>query len=140
LAEALKKGPVVAAFFKIACPVCQFTFPFIERLFNAYGGDRVTFLGISQDDAEATREFCEEYGVTFPTLVDPEDYPASNEYGLTNVPTYYLISPQGKVEIASVGFTKNALEQISERLARFLRRPTVPVFLPGEIIPESKPG
>jgi peroxiredoxin len=140
LAEALKKGPVVAAFFKIACPVCQFTFPFIERLFKAYGGDRVTFLGISQDDAAATREFCEEYGVTFPALLDPEDYPASNEYGLTNVPTYYLISPQGKVEIASVGFTKKALEQISEWLARFLRRPAVPVFLPGEIIPESKPG
>jgi peroxiredoxin len=140
LAEALKRGPVVAVFFKISCPVCQFTFAFIERLFKGYGGDRVTFVGISQDDAGATEEFRNEYGVTFPALLDPEDYPASNEYGLTNVPTYYLISPQGKVEIASVGFTKKALEQISEWLARFLSRPTIPVFLPGEIVPESKPG
>ena len=33
LAEALKKGPVVAAFFKVSCPTCQFTAPFLERLY-----------------------------------------------------------------------------------------------------------
>ncbi len=49
-----QKGPVVAAFFKISCPVCQFTFPFLERLYQRYGGDNVTFLGISEDDAKAT--------------------------------------------------------------------------------------
>ena len=32
LADALKKGPVVAAFFKASCPTCQFTAPFLERL------------------------------------------------------------------------------------------------------------
>jgi peroxiredoxin len=143
LTETLKRGPVVAAFFKISCPVCQFTLPFIERLFQAYGGDRVAFVGISQDDADATWEFCREYGLTFPALIDPEGYPgypASNDYGITNVPTYYLISPQGKVEIASVGLTKHELEQISEWLARFLGRTPTPVFLPDEIVPESKSG
>src|SRR5258708_8115025 len=35
----LKRGPVVAAFFKISCPVCQFTFPFLERLYKRYGGN-----------------------------------------------------------------------------------------------------
>src|SRR6266480_513835 len=43
----IEGGPVVAAFFKISCPVCQFTFPFLERLHKRYGGDNVTFLGIS---------------------------------------------------------------------------------------------
>ena len=42
----LERGPVVAAFFKISCPVCQFTFPFLERLYKQYGDDRATFLGI----------------------------------------------------------------------------------------------
>ncbi len=59
LPAVLEKGPVVAAFFKISCPVCQFTFPFIERLYKRYGGDGVTFLGISQDDAKATKTVCE---------------------------------------------------------------------------------
>src|ERR1700693_568433 len=86
--EALReKGPVVAAFFKISCPVCQFTFPFLERLYKKYGGDGVAFLGISQDDARATKDFASEYGVTFPMVLDEKGYPASNAYGLTNVPT-----------------------------------------------------
>src|SRR5260370_42328811 len=41
----LKRGPVVAAFFKISCPVCQFTFPFLERLYKRYGGGTVCGLG-----------------------------------------------------------------------------------------------
>lgn len=106
LKEALTRGPVVAAFFKVGCPTCQFAFPFLERLFEAYRSDRTTFLAISQDDAENTREFCAEYGVTFPALIDEDGYPASNEYGLTNVPTYYLIAPNGTVQIDSVGFGK----------------------------------
>jgi len=140
LHEALKRGPVVAAFFKVSCPVCQFTFPFLERLFKAYGSDRTTFWAISQDDARDTRDFCTEYGVTFPALIDDDGYPASNEYGITNVPTFYLIAPDGSVQIDSVGFGKQALEKISGELARYLGRPVVPVFKPDEIIPDSKPG
>jgi peroxiredoxin len=140
LAEALARGPVVAAFFKTSCPVCQYTFPFLERLFKAYGNDRATFCGISQDNAERTAEFNRECGVTFPTLLDKAGYPVSNEYGLTTVPTYYLISSEGTVQVASVGFSKKALEQISAELARLLGRPAAPVFLSGEIVPELKPG
>jgi peroxiredoxin len=136
----LKRGPVVAAFFKVSCPVCQFTFPFLERLFKTYGSDRATFWAISQDDARDTRDFCTEYGVTFPALIDDDGYPASNEYGITNVPTFYLIAPDGSVQIDSVGFGKQALEKISGELARYLGRAVAPVFEPGEIVPDSKPG
>jgi peroxiredoxin len=140
LREALKRGPVVAAFFKASCPVCQFTFPFLERLHQAYASDRTTFWAISQDDPEYTREFCAEYGVHFPALLDEDGYPISNDYGLTNVPTYYLIAPDGTVKVDSVGFGKKALEKMSEELARFLGRPVAPVFRPDEIVPDSKPG
>lgn len=140
LQAALKRGPVMAAFFKVSCPVCQFTFPFLERLFQAYSSDRTTFWAISQDDARDTREFCAEYGVTFPALIDEDGYPVSNDYGLTNVPTYYLISSDGTVKVDSVGFGKKALERISAELAQFLGRPVVPAFEPEEIIPDSKPG
>jgi peroxiredoxin len=140
LQEGLKRGPLVAAFFKVSCPVCQFTFPFLERLFKAYASDRTTFWAISQDNARDTRDFCAEYGITFPALLDEDGYPASNDYGLTNVPTFYLIAPGGTVQVDSVGFEKQALEKISEELARFLGRPVAPVFEPGEIVPDSKPG
>jgi peroxiredoxin len=140
LGEALKKGPVLAAFFKISCPVCQFTFPFLERLYEAYGGDKVTIWGISQDDAPDTKEFCQEYGVKFTTLIDGQGYPASNQYGLTNVPTILLIGSDGKVAVSSVGFSKPDLERIAGELARASGKPSQPLFRPGEVVPDNKPG
>src|SRR6202045_5019019 len=72
LPKLLQRGPVFVSFFKVSCPVCQFTFPFLERLYKRYGGKDVTFLGISQDNARATKEFADAHGVTFPIALDIE--------------------------------------------------------------------
>jgi peroxiredoxin len=140
LGEATKKGPVLAAFFKISCPVCQFTFPFLERLYEAYGGDKVSIWGISQDDPPDTKEFSQEYGLKFTALIDGDGYPASNQYGLTNVPTILLIGSDGKVAVSSVGFSKPDLEKIAAELARASGKPLLPLFRPGEVVPDYKPG
>ncbi|MEO5936828.1 MAG: TlpA disulfide reductase family protein, partial [Terriglobales bacterium] len=70
LKDAQGKTPVVAAFFKVGCPTCQYKFPFLERIYRAYPRDRVQVVGISQDDAENTAAFIKEFGVTFPVLLD----------------------------------------------------------------------
>ena len=136
----LERGPVVAAFFKISCPVCQFTFPFLERLHQRYGSSGATFLGISQDDARATKSFASEYGVTFPMLLDADRYPVSNAYGLTNVPTIFLIEPGGKVKVSSMGFDKKDLETIAGELAERRNIALTPLFSPDEVVPANKPG
>ena len=140
LAEALKKGPVLAAFFKVSCPVCQFTLPFVERLHESYGEEKASIWAISQDDARDTREFCEEFGLHFPALVDDDGYPASNAYGLTNVPSIFLIAPDGEVSVTSIGFEKAALEKMAAEIARYSGKPVAPVFRPGEVVPDFKPG
>jgi peroxiredoxin len=140
LAEALKTGPVLAAFFKVSCPTCQFTFPFLQRLYETYGGGNVTFWAISQNDAEDTHEFLDKYGVKFPVLLDDPGYPASNAYGLTNVPTIFLIAPDGKIQMSSVGFAKADIEKIAAEAARATGQLVNSVFTAGEKIPECKPG
>src|SRR5215475_7946187 len=104
LGKLLRRGPVVLAFFKVSCPVCQFTFPFIERLYKRYGSDDVSFLGVSQDNAAQTKDFAKQFGVTFPVLIDEKDYPVSNGYGLTMVPTLFLIDSEGRVRVSCMGF------------------------------------
>ena len=140
LADALKKGPVLAAFFKVSCPVCQFTFPFLERIHGMYGDSKVTFWGISQDDAADTREFMKEFGLKFPALVDAQGYPVSNQYGLTNVPTIFWIASDGKIQVDSVGFSKADLERIAAEAARVSGKPAAPLFKPDEVVPDYKPG
>jgi len=141
LSALMERGPVVAAFFKISCPVCQFTFPFLERLHKRYGREGATFLGISQDDARSTAKFAKEYGVTFPVLIDDENgYLVSNAYGLTNVPTIFLIDADGTVKVSCMGFDKSVLEQIAAALAERKKVSLAPLFRPDEVVPVNKPG
>jgi peroxiredoxin len=101
----------------------------------------VTVLGVSQDDARDSKDFMKEFGVTFPSLLDVEcRWPASNAYGLTNVPTVFLIEPDGTVKVSSVGFSKKDLQQISAELARTSGKRPVDVFRAGETVPDFKPG
>lgn len=141
LHEALVRGPVVLAFFKASCPICQFAFPFIERIHKAHGKGKVTMVGISQNDRKETGAFVKEYGLTFPILLDnTKTYPVSNAYGLTNVPTVFWIAQDGSIEIASVGWLRKDIEAINLRAAHTGEATLVPVFQPNEDIPEFRAG
>jgi peroxiredoxin len=143
LSEARKKGPVVVAFFKVSCPVCQYAFPYFERIFKAYGKlGKVTFVGVSQDDAPDTQAFNQQFGVTFPVLLDADakGYPVSNAYGLTNVPTVFMISPEGEIEFSSVSWSREEMDDLGNRLAKGNGISPLPIFHPGEKVAEFKPG
>jgi peroxiredoxin len=141
LKDALARGPVLAAFFKISCPVCQFAFPFLERIFKAYGNRNVTIVGISQNEKKDTAAFIKEYGITFPVLLDDtSSYPASNAYGLTNVPSLFWIAPDGEIEISSVGWNRKEIEEISQKAGETSGKKPPTIFQPGENVPEFRAG
>ena len=140
LGSSLQRGPVVLAFFKVSCPVCKFTFPFLERVFKQHGGSDVSFVAVSQDTVSASRDFAHEFGVTFPVLIDEPGYPVSNAYSLTSVPSFFLINPDGKVQVASEGFGKAEIEAIADALADRRNITRSPVFRIDESVPAYKPG
>ncbi len=141
LREALARGPVVAAFFKISCPVCQYAFPFLERLYKAYRNKNAILVGISQNEKKDTAAFIEEYGVTFPVLLDDtHSYPVSNAYGLTNVPTIFWIAPDGEIEISSVGWVRKDIEEINQKMAEAASTRQARVFQPGEQVADFRAG
>jgi peroxiredoxin len=141
LQAALKQGPVLVAFFKVSCPTCQYTFPYIERLHKAHGDKEVTIVGVSQNDQRDTAAFLKEYGVTFRTLLDdPNGYAISNAYGLTNVPTLFLIGQDGQIEITSVGWIKQEVEDINRKLAAAQQIMPLTIFQPGEDVREFRAG
>jgi peroxiredoxin len=140
LQHALKHGPAVVAFFKISCPVCQFTFPYLERIYKAYPASAVTIVGVSQDEQNYTQDFAHEYRISFPLLLDPVDrYPASNAYDLTNVPSIFLIA-DGEVKLSIVGWDKRDMETLNATVARASGVPVRPLFRTGEDVPASKAG
>jgi peroxiredoxin len=141
LRQALTQGPVVLAFFKISCPVCQYAFPFLQRIYKSYSDKNVSIIGVSQNNQRDTAAFIKEYGVTFPVLLDDTDsYPVSNAYGLTNVPTIFWIDPDGTIKISSVGWVQQEIDELNRKVAHAGQHKLQPVFLPDESIPAYRPG
>jgi peroxiredoxin len=141
LDHALKQGPMVTAFFKVNCPVCQLALPFIERIYKGYkAAGKITIVGVSQNDASDTQAFNRQFGVTFPVLLDAKGYPVSNAYGLTNVPTVFLISPQRAIEASIVSWSKADMEELNRTLAKISGVPAAQIFTPSDRVPDFKPG
>jgi peroxiredoxin len=141
LREALSRGPVLAVFFKISCPVCQYAMPYFERIYKAKGSSKVTIVGVSQNEAKDTAQFLSRFGVTFPVLLDDtKSFPVSSAYGLTNVPTAFWIAQDGDIEISSVGWVRADVEEMVRKTAESDNAAPKPIFQPGEQIADFRAG
>src|SRR5437762_3211700 len=111
LRDALARGPVLAAFFKVSCPTCQYTLPFLERLYQQFRAQNLQLWGVSQDTARDSQRFAKTYGVTFPILIDEEPYETSQEYGLEYVPTLFLIAADAQVQAGWLTLAQDHLQR-----------------------------
>jgi Peroxiredoxin len=90
------------------------TLPFLDRI--AAGGG-LPVIGISQDNAARTGEFRSAFGLSFPLLVETgeRNYPVSNAYGISTVPSLFLIGKDGRIASAESGFSRRSLEDWAVR-------------------------
>jgi peroxiredoxin len=141
LGQELARGPVVLAFFKVSCPTCQYAFPFLERLHKAYGDKKVRLIAVSQNDRKHAAAFVKEFGITFPVLLDDSgSYPASNAYGLTNVPSIFWVAGDGEIEVSSVGWVKGDFEEINRKIADAGKTAPAAMFRLGEDVRDFRAG
>jgi peroxiredoxin len=141
LQDALLRGPVLAIFFKISCPTCQYALPYFERMHKTYGGEQLSIVGVSQNDKRDTAEFIKNYRITFPVLLDDtKTFPVSNAYGLTNVPISFWISEDGEIELSSVGWVRQEFEEIARKAASVIGDMPKPVFQATEQIADFRAG
>lgn len=131
LGSLLAGGPVLLAFFKVSCPTCQLTLPYLQRI----SGENARIVPVSQDSAAATLGFSQAFGVELPMLFDREDddYPASNAFGLTHVPAMFLVERDSRIAWEWTGFHKRQLEALAGKAG-------LPMFHSGDIVPELKAG
>ena len=138
LASLVERGPAAVVFFKAGCPTCQFTFPFLNRL-AALKAAGLTVVAVSQDDAAATRQFLERYGMDVPALVDEQpspgrvSYPTSKAFQITHVPSIFVVEPDRRILMSAHGFNRAAMEELGKLAGQS-------PFRPGEEIPEVRPG
>ncbi len=140
LKEKISTDLVLIAFFKINCPTCQFICPFLEKIHKNYTGKSFSLWGISQNNQSETLQFAREYKLTFPLLLDQNNYQISYAYGITVVPTLFLIDKNQEILFSSEGFAKDDLEKLSGDIAEKVGNTVIDVFAGETNVPAFKAG
>ena len=137
----LPKGEALYGFFKTTCPTSELAWPYLERI-RRLGDGALPVVAVSQDGPAETAEFNARLGVRIPTLFDAEPWTGSEALGLDSVPTFFLVDEGGRIVETIVGFQKRKMAELGRRAAQRAGRESSddPVFRPGDIAPELKPG
>jgi len=130
-------GPFGLFFFKVTCPTCQLSAPKMRGFEEAYPG-RV--IGIGQDPEVSLARFSKDYDMSIASVEDAPPYRVSDAYAVVSVPTLYLVGADGRI-LESVGaWDRAGFNSVSERLAELTSSPAALISVPGDGLPEFKPG
>jgi peroxiredoxin len=130
IADPWRDGPVVLAFFKTTCPVCQMAAPKVQALADA--GMRVVAVG--EDPPPAIQSYADRHGQKVPTVSEPAPFPVSDAYGIDTVPTLFLVDEHGTVRDAVASWDRDGWN----RLAQAAGAPPVSDETDG--LPPFRPG
>ena len=93
---------LVVNFWYAACPPCRLEAPDLEALSQQFAPDGVSFLGMNiYDQAPTAMSFAEEFGVTYPSILDANDGSVrlafAGQVAPNAVPTTLVLDQQGRV-------------------------------------------
>ena len=102
--------PVVLNFWASWCAPCRIEMPNLQQASVQYNG-RIAFIGINQgENGQTITEFGNEFGVTYPLLVD-QDSRVNRLYKVNGLPTTVFIDQNGIVREVVIGILSEAVLQ-----------------------------
>lgn len=119
----LRGNVVIIDFWATWCGPCRKTMPLIDKFFQDNKRPNVKVFGINvwerQKDPEKVKGFVKSNGFKFPILFG-DDKVASN-YGVTGIPTLFVIAPDGKIAYRHVGYNPNTAETLTWQVDELLK-------------------
>jgi cytochrome c biogenesis protein CcmG, thiol:disulfide interchange protein DsbE len=86
------------------CVPCRTESPALERFYEARHGRDFTILGIDSNDlTDDALGFVRRYRITYPQVRDGSGDFAQGELGTSGVPESFLVDPQGRLVVHSLG-------------------------------------
>jgi peroxiredoxin len=95
---------VLLNFWATWCPPCRTEIPLMETLYQAYKDHGFEVVAISSDvqGAEVVQPFVTQRHLSFTTLLDTTGQ-ATRLYGVTSLPTTYLLDREGRLVTVAIG-------------------------------------
>ncbi|MFG6113568.1 redoxin domain-containing protein [Halobacillus sp. MO56] len=94
---------VMLNFWATWCPPCRAEMPDMQKF---YENEDIEILAINLTQTESSRDdvgkFVDEFGLTFPVLMD-ENIAVANQYQIKPIPTSYFIDSKGYIQYVALG-------------------------------------
>ncbi len=97
---------VVLDFWATWCPPCRAAMPGIQKIHEKYKDKGVVVLGMNCWESGDPAAYMKENNITYGLIVKADD--AAKAYGVSGIPTLYVIGTDGKVIYHTVGFEGEA--------------------------------
>lgn len=98
------RGKVVFLnFWATWCGPCRFEMPSMEKLYQRLKDKGLEIIAVNlQEDSSSVRQFVDEYGLSFPVLLDTTGRIGAT-YGARSIPTTYIVDREGFVFAGTIG-------------------------------------
>ena len=93
---------VVVNFWATWCPPCRSEMPDLQQTYSERADDVVVLAIDVQEAREPVRRFVEQYGLTFPILLDTNG-DVTQSFGIQSLPTSFFIDREGRVAAFNMG-------------------------------------
>jgi len=104
---------LILNFWATWCSPCREEIPDFVEVYNEYESKDVQFIGVSNEDISTLKSFVEDYGISYPILID--DANIMGKWGISAIPTTFVFDKNGQIIFKNVGMmTGEQLKNIIE--------------------------
>ncbi len=121
----LRGRVVVLDFWATWCGPCRLVAPRLSSLQARFGAQGLSVVGITGDEAEVAAAFALRTDMKYPTVVDAQG-DTSRAYGISSLPTLFVIDKRGVVRDVAIGFDPGRDAAVEQLVKTLIAEPAPP--------------
>lgn len=117
----LRGKVVLLAFWATWCPICRSSIPTMKELSKRMEEDPFVLISVSAEARQVIEEFVEENDMTWPQVQGRRSFLNGDLFGISAVPTYFLIDHEGFVLYTTTGWSDIQAQMITSDVSEAIK-------------------